>query len=328
MKIMGYTVLDLDGDGQTEVVLSVIGVAGDMSGSLILHRIGNRIYGYPVDYRTLMDLKADGTYSYSDSIVTAEGGICSITGFTETGYTIDKITYGKGTYAGWDTFVVNHRPATEEEFFAAEQTQRDKPDAAWYDFASLADMGNNIPKASPQPTEDITLQLPEPETNNTLGDLYAFHVQVSGGRELTVVLDTPRPQDNYFAIDRILVYEGDNLLQTIETASVPRPDGYAWDGLYVNRGYSVGEPDIRDLNFDGSQDFGLLAVSAYPHNVPYSYFLWNAAAGRFDYGFTLFGSGCLETDAEKGQLIEHSHDVLGEYTAIYKYAANGALQKQ
>ena len=161
----------------------------------------------------------------------------------------------------------------------------------------------------------------------TEGTFYSFQVQVSGGRNLTVVLDTSQPQENYFPVSQILVYEGDKLLQTIETASIPQVDDYDWDGLFVNRGYSVGEPDIRDLNFDGSQDFGLLAVSAYPHNVPYSYFLWNDAAGRFDYGFTLFGSDCLKTDAEKGQLIEYSHDISGEYTTIYTYAADGTLQK-
>ena len=140
MRIWEFAVLDLDGDGHTEVVLSVIGVAGDMGGSLILHRIGDRIYGYPVDFRALVDLKADGTYGYSDPTGMAEGGVCSIKGFTETGYTVDKITYGQGTYAGWDTFVVDHQPATEEEFLAAEQTQQNKADAIWYDFTSLEEV--------------------------------------------------------------------------------------------------------------------------------------------------------------------------------------------
>ena len=140
MKIWEFAVLDLDGDGQTEVVLCVVGVANDMGGSLILHRIGDRIYGYSAKYRAMTDLKADGTFSYSDPTGMAEGGICSIRGFTGTGYTVDKITYGQGSYAGWDTFVVDHQPAEEEEFFAAEQAQRSKADAVWYDFAGLADL--------------------------------------------------------------------------------------------------------------------------------------------------------------------------------------------
>lgn len=174
--------------------------------------------------------------------------------------------------------------------------------------------------------DDITS--PVSETDNNYGDLYTFTVQVSGERELTVVLDTSQPQENYFSIDQILVYEGEELLQTIETTSVPPVEDYLWEGLFVNRGYVIGEPDIRDLNFDGSQDFGLLAVSGYPHNVPYSYFLWNKTEGQFNYGFTLFGSGALEIDAENQRLIEHSHDVMGQYTTIYSYASDGSLLQQ
>ena len=143
-----------------------------------------------------------------------------------------------------------------------------------------------------------------------------------------MVLDTSQPQENYFSIDQILVYEGEELLQTIETTSVPPVEDYLWEGLFVNQGYVIGEPDIRDLNFDGSQDFGLLAVSGYPHNVPYSYFLWNETEGQFDYGFTLFGAGALEIDTENQRLIEHSHDVMGEYTTIYSYASDGSLLQQ
>lgn len=156
-----------------------------------------------------------------------------------------------------------------------------------------------------------------------------FTVQVAGDRELTVVLDTSLLRDNYFSIDQILVYEGEELLQTIETTSVPPVDVYLWEGLFVNRGEMIGEPDIRDLNFDGSQDFGLLAVYGYSHNVPYSYFLWNETEGQFNYGFTLFGSAALEIDAENQQLIEHYNNGMGDDTTIYSYASNGMnIQQQ
>lgn len=134
MKIWAFTVLDLDGDGKTEAVLSVYGAMGDMGGSLILHQMDDKFYGYKVDYRNLESLKADGTYSYSDPTGAVEGGIGSVADFTETGMTMDKITYGRGIYGEWDTFVVNHRSATEEEYWAASKEQAEKPDAAWYDF--------------------------------------------------------------------------------------------------------------------------------------------------------------------------------------------------
>lgn len=40
MKIWNFSVVDLDRDGEEEVILFVIGVAGDMGGKMILHQIG------------------------------------------------------------------------------------------------------------------------------------------------------------------------------------------------------------------------------------------------------------------------------------------------
>lgn len=137
MKIWEFALLDLDGDGRTEVVLHVSGAAGDQGGSLILHQQGNQVYGYKMGSRELTALKEDGTYSYSDPTGIVEGGICSITAFNKTGYTVDKATYGRGTHEGWDSFVVNRQPAVEEEFLAAESEQNKKPDAAWYEFTEV-----------------------------------------------------------------------------------------------------------------------------------------------------------------------------------------------
>ena len=134
MKIWNFSVVDLDGDGKEEVILFVVGVAGDMGGMLILHQIGNEVYGYICDNRTLSELKTDGTFEFSDPTGVGEGGFGAITGFSERGYTLDKISYGTGTYEGWNTFVVDHQPATEEEYFDAAAIQNEKPDAEWYDF--------------------------------------------------------------------------------------------------------------------------------------------------------------------------------------------------
>ena len=134
MKIWDFSVVDLDGDGEKEVILFVVGVAGDMGGKMILHQIGNEVYGYMSDNRTLVDLKTDGTFSYSDPTGVIEGGIGTIIDFSERGCTYDKISYGTGTYEGWNTFVVDHQPAAEAEYFDAVSMQNEKPDAEWYDF--------------------------------------------------------------------------------------------------------------------------------------------------------------------------------------------------
>lgn len=134
MKIWQSAVLDLDGDGEKETVLSVYGVSGDAGGYLILHRIGENTYAYQSGYRSFEDLKADGTFSYSDATGTAEAGVCAIAEFTETGYTVDKITYGSGAPGERGTFVVDHQPADEETFTLALGAQAEKADAVWEDL--------------------------------------------------------------------------------------------------------------------------------------------------------------------------------------------------
>lgn len=136
MKIWDFIVQDLDGDGDVEVILSVQGISGDTGGSLILHRMGGQVYGYRVRNNAFSWLKADSTYYYYDPSGAVEHGICFITSFTETGYTTEKITYGRPPLrdVDWATFVVDYEPATDMEFFAAINIQNNKPDAVWYDF--------------------------------------------------------------------------------------------------------------------------------------------------------------------------------------------------
>lgn len=140
MKIWTFAVQDLDRDGNREVLLSVQGISGDTSGSLILHQIGNKVYGYLIRSRELMGLKTDGRFDYTEPATVFETGIGSIDGFTETGYTVDKNTYGRiytdrpETASNYEDCVVEHQPASEEEFIAAINVHNQKPDAVWYEF--------------------------------------------------------------------------------------------------------------------------------------------------------------------------------------------------
>lgn len=155
--------------------------------------------------------------------------------------------------------------------------------------------------------------------------MYSFLVEVAEDRVLTVALDMEQLHDEYYEVNRILVYDEEELIQTINQEDMPIPMDYAWDGLFVNKGYEVGEPDVRDVNFDGAEDFGLLTVSTYPNNVPYTYLVWNEAHNEFFYGFTLFGAGALEVDTENQWLIEHSHDGMGQYETPYTYTKRDGL---
>ncbi|MBR3768944.1 MAG: M56 family metallopeptidase [Lachnospiraceae bacterium] len=155
--------------------------------------------------------------------------------------------------------------------------------------------------------------------------MYSILVEVADGRILTVALDMELLHDEYYEVNQILVYDGDELIQTISCKDLAMPMEYAWDGLFVNKGYEVGEPDVRDVNFDGAKDFGLLAVSTYPKNVPYYYFVWNEEHNEFFYGFTLFGASALEVDVENRRLIEYSHDSMGQYARPYTYDSREGL---
>lgn len=125
-----FTVLDLDGDGEREVVVRVIAPAGDMGGYLILRQQAGGICGFPAGSLTLMDLKEDGSFTYSSSAGTEDG--VAFLRFGETGYTLDKIIRCQGEHFEYDTFLMGEDPISQEEYLAAASSQEQKPDAVWY----------------------------------------------------------------------------------------------------------------------------------------------------------------------------------------------------
>ena len=58
--------------------------------------------------------------------------------------------------------------------------------------------------------------------------------------------------------------------------------------------------DVRDIDFDGSEDFGVLCDTT--HNEAHCWFVWDEASGSFRYLTTL--GGRLEVLPETGQLVE------------------------
>lgn len=134
MKIWEFSVADLDGDGEEEVILYVAGAAGDMGGKVILHRIDDAVYGYSTDNRTLVDLKTDGTYSYSDPTGLAETGIAAVAGFSSARYTTEKLACATGTYEGWDSFTLAQQPVSEEEYLDMLSLQEQKQNTERHDF--------------------------------------------------------------------------------------------------------------------------------------------------------------------------------------------------
>lgn len=132
-----FTVLDLDGDGIREVILGLDRNNGGIGGFEILHYQDGTVYGFLRYIRGFNDLKADGTFWFSDSAVDHGFGKLS---FTESGYTVDEITYSESGESFADmTYVVDHQPATKDGFNAAVNAFERKESATWHDLTE-----NNI----------------------------------------------------------------------------------------------------------------------------------------------------------------------------------------
>lgn len=183
----------------------------------------------------------------------------------------------------------------------------------------------------PPPTE--TLPPPREDAYQGSGALVAsVPLNVAGGRTVTVELygASARPEDpdwsNYYAIDELQVWEKTELLQTIRTAELAYDGDCLFEGLFDDQsGGPVGQPDCQDINFDGSQDLGLLAAEGYPHNVPYCYLLWDEAANQLSIQpLMLFGPVTL--DMENQRIEEYEKDGPFSYHNYYRFTADGKLE--
>lgn len=160
-------------------------------------------------------------------------------------------------------------------------------------------------------------QSPETVQGSDTDTSHFFEMRLSEDRMLKAVLETPVSEESYLPISRVLIYEGEHLIQQITASDIGDTGIYYSEGLFINEEHTIGLPDIRDVNFDGYCDFGLLAVSQYPRNVSYNYFLWNPEKDAFEFGFTAFGADALILDYEDQilKIIDNTTDsqVITEY---------------
>ena len=131
-------IIDMDRDGVNEMVIYPVGKSADDSeelifqvGYLILRRVGDEVYGYDPGWRSISRLKADGTFEWDGSAF--DGGTGSAR-FTENGFEINQITWCDNG-VDKENYFVDGQKATREEFDAAYDAQRLKPDPAWYTYA-------------------------------------------------------------------------------------------------------------------------------------------------------------------------------------------------
>lgn len=143
----------------------------------------------------------------------------------------------------------------------------------------------------------------------------------SDGKQITVELDLePTPWDERCcAVTQLRVMEDKQLLQTIEPDDLIAE--FDIDGLYFLRGYVYGEADIRDFNFDSSEDFSLLCQSILPKNPPHLFFLWSEEEQQFKASFIM--TGLPEVDVQQQQIVEK----MAGYRRRYYVYQDGVIQE-
>lgn len=138
-EVVRFAVQDLDGDGSPEAVLEI----SDYAGFVILRCFedgiisGGEVVGSEVWYRSLQNLKADGSYMRS--------GNSSDHSYWKyqhnSGILLAECYESNGTMAYW----VNGEKVDAEAFAAFEAEQAAKPDALWHesweDFLKNTDLG-------------------------------------------------------------------------------------------------------------------------------------------------------------------------------------------
>ncbi len=162
-----------------------------------------------------------------------------------------------------------------------------------------------------------------------VGDGYftdAETVTVAGGQVLTLALRgryTGEEFGPHLIYDQIQVFDGDMmfnpnmLIQTILPDDVPVDDRFLYEGFLADGSSWIW---VQDVNFDGSEDFGIYCGSSY--NGPMYWFLWNEETGKYEPGF--FSSVNLTVDTEKQQLVDTWKDgYAGRDSYTYQFNDQG-----
>lgn len=128
--------LDLNRDGGNELVIFPQGSYDDtliyQIGYLILQRVGDTVQGYNPSWRSIGDLKADGTFDWSSSAFNWGTGSAR---FDDGMLEVAQITWCDNPNEDDDNYFVDGLKATREEFFAAYDFQAAKLEPNWYTYA-------------------------------------------------------------------------------------------------------------------------------------------------------------------------------------------------
>lgn len=131
MSYHGFALVDLDSDGNVEMVIGV----GNYFGSLILDERYGMVYGYYVYYRAFKEVKEDGTFSFSSGAMDSGFGRIVL---EDDGYEIQRIaeSRSKQSASGEDGvyYFEGQTPITRARFIQLLSEQDKKQSVTWYDL--------------------------------------------------------------------------------------------------------------------------------------------------------------------------------------------------
>ena len=132
-----YTLVDMDGDGTNEMVVSFL--PNGAYGSYTVFRVHKRqVYGYDFPYNSMQSLKTDGAFMKKD---THSNTYYLTLTFEDTGYQIHELAYCNSAYHADRVCRIGGKAVTLEEVTAYRKEFTLKPDAVW-ETAPLTDEGN------------------------------------------------------------------------------------------------------------------------------------------------------------------------------------------
>jgi hypothetical protein len=184
---------------------------------------------------------------------------------------------------------------------------------------SSTDSNGSNPSDSSEKTETPSTEPAQPLED----DAHAYTLKRAGGTDLTVVLEVQPFSDFQLSVDQILVYEGSKLVQTMDISALDYANSdYLFDGLFEDVESGGVSVDVQDLNFDGTEDLGIMCGMTY--NGPRLWFFWDEDAKQLQPD--LFTSLDLTVDTENQQIIDTWRDGnVGTDTYTYAPNAQGKL---
>ncbi len=132
MFVSKYSVIDLNGDGASELVLWLNRGTNEYVGFLVLYDKNTTVYAHLLYYRQFSNLKKDGTFGFSGGV--SNHGIGRID-FEGDKYTIRSLAYCESADNQNVSYFVDNKAVSKAAFEAYQSAQNSKPGAIWVEHS-------------------------------------------------------------------------------------------------------------------------------------------------------------------------------------------------